>query len=214
MPAIVHYDLVLYDVCQAEIEHDLSIFFRHELRKIRDEFEEPSFNWPDDDIINSLVQRADGLFIYAATVCRFIRSNEEWSPQDLLKLFITDGNTIDSPKIKPKELPNKSPTLELDEMYMQILNHSLRKVDNKVDKSQLTLAFRHIVGSIVVLSETLSATALARLLAVEKEKINRRLRNLRSVLDVLEDTMSPIRLLHPSLRDFLLDEQRCHDQSF
>ncbi len=40
------------------------------------------------------------------------------------------------------------------------------------------------------------------------------LRSLHSVLDVPEYQDSPIRLLHPSFRDFLLDEQRCLDDQF
>ena len=96
---------------------------------------------------------------------------------------------------------------------MQILNHSQRKVDTE-RKKQLSMAFKKIVGTIVILSETLSAAALAKLLAVEKERISIRLRTLRSVLNVPEDTVSPIRLLHPSFRDFLLDKERCPDEHF
>ena len=217
MPAMVHYDLVLHDVCRTTILHDLSIFFRDELGKIRAEFEAEfgklPFDWPGDDIINSLVHKADGLFIYAATVCRFIRSNDMCLQRDLLKLFATDRSNADSPEIEPTELPSKTPTSELDEIYMQILNHSQRKVD-KERKKQLSMAFKKIVGTIVVLSETLSTAALAKLLAVEKERITIRLRTLRSVLNVPEDTESPIRLLHPSFRDFLLDKERCPDEHF
>jgi hypothetical protein len=39
-------------------------------------------------------------------------------------------------------------------------------------------------------------------------------RHLHSVLNVPESQGPPIRLLHPSFRDFLLDKQRCHNQSF
>src|SRR4051794_29693029 len=55
------------------------------------------------------------------------------------------------------------------------------------DKSQLTKAFRHVIGSIVVLFEALSATTLARLLSVQKKTIDLGLRYLRSALDVPED---------------------------
>ena len=37
---------------------------------------------------------------------------------------------------------------------------------------------------------------------------------LRSVLDVPNDPDFPIRLLHPSFREFLIDEQRCLDRRF
>jgi hypothetical protein len=73
---------------------------------------------------------------------------------------------------------------------------------------------KQVVGSIVVLFEPFSAIALAKLLHLRKEIVNVRLRLLRSVLDVSESQDSPIRLLHPSFRDFLLDNQRCRDQHF
>ena len=103
--------------------------------------------------------------------------------RDLLKLFVTDRCDADSPEIEPTELPSRTPTSELDEIYMQILNHSQRKVD-KERKKQLSMAFKRIVGTIVILSEALSTAALAKLLAVEKERITIRLRTLRSVLNV------------------------------
>lgn len=40
------------------------------------------------------------------------------------------------------------------------------------------------------------------------------LNDLRSILDVPEELTSPIRLHHPSFRDFLLDKNRCRDTNF
>jgi hypothetical protein len=88
------------------------------------------------------------------------------------------------------------------------------RVYDKRDKLQLAEAFKRVIGTIVILSVPLSATALARLLAMRMETIHLRLRYLRSVLDVSENQGSLIRLLHPSFRDFLLDKRRCCDQHF
>jgi hypothetical protein len=216
MPTMVHYDLILHDICQATIEGDLSVFFKLELTKIRaesDYIEELPLDWPGDKVINALVQRAHGLFIYAATACRFIKSNDDWSPPSLLRLFLSDDSTAELLQGDFSELPSKSPTSTLDDMYMQILNHSLRKVD-ELDKGQLTGQFKQIVGSIVILLETLSIKSLAALLGMPKPKVKRRLRNLHSILDVPEDDLCSLRLCHPSFRDFLLDEQRCCDPDF
>jgi hypothetical protein len=214
MAGILHRDLVLHNVPREIIDHDISIFFRHKLSEISDDFEDLPSDWPNDDVIDLLVRRAGGLFIYAATVYRFIKSNDQWSPLDLLAVFVPVDSITDSPIPELSGRPNKSPTLELDKMYLQILKHPLRKVDDERDMAQLTMTFRQIVGSIVILSETLSATTLASLLATQKKAVDLRLRYLRSILDVPEDAMSPIRLLHPSFRDFLLDKQRCQDQQF
>ncbi|KAF8537980.1 hypothetical protein BDD12DRAFT_886446 [Trichophaea hybrida] len=55
---------------------------------------------------------------------------------------------------------------------------------------------------------------LARLIDIPKSTVCGRLRPLYSVLDVPETGKdeSPVRLLHPSFRDFLLDKERCTDR--
>lgn len=67
--------------------------------------------------------------------------------------------------------------------------------------------FKQVVGSIAILFESISPAALAKLLGVGKRNIDSVLSTLRSVLDVPESKDSPIRLLHTSFRDFLLDKR-------
>jgi NACHT domain len=206
MPWIVYRDLVLHDVCSTIIDRDISIFLRYMLGDIKDEFESLSEDWPGDEKINSLVKRASGLFIYAATVCRFIRDDEERSPQELLNLVMEDSR--EQPY---SEIPNRLPTQGLDNIYTQILQHSFKRVGNK---ESIAKSFKRIIGSIVILFEPLSALALAKLLSEQKETVTLRLRHLHSVLNIPKHQDHPIRLLHPSFRDFLLDKQRCCDQHF
>ena len=211
MPGILYHDLVLHDVCRAVIDHDISIFFRHMLGEIKDEFEDLSEDWPGDEKVNYLVKKADGLFIYAATVCRFIKDDEKMSPQDLLNYFVPCNVVKDSLEQPHSEIPHRSPMQRLDKIYIQILQHSFTKVE---DKEVIAKSFRWIIGSITILSEPLSAFALAKLLYVPKDIVTKRLRHLHSILNIPKDQDQPIRLLHPSFRDFLLDKQRCRDQHF
>ena len=78
----------------------------------------------------------------------------------------------------------------------------------------LSVRFRQVVGSIVVLSEPLSCTALARLLDIEAKDIDVMLGHLRSVLDVPQSQELPVQLLQASFRDFLLSKERCSDLHF
>ena len=57
---------------------------------------------------------------------------------------------------------------------------------------------------------------LDQLLDMPKRTVDRRLRCLHSVLDVPAPTRqeSPIQLLHPTFRDFLVDKNRCEDPQF
>jgi hypothetical protein len=214
MPAILHHDLVLHDVPRIIVDRDISLFLRVQFREVSSNSEYLPADWPGDEAIDCLVQKADGLFIYAATVCRFIKTNDQWLPRDLLEVFLPPGEGSSHSKNLPRRIPSTSPTAELDTIYTQILQHSIKGVGEGKDKEQLSEDFKQIIGSIVVLSGPLSPAALGKLLERDQEAIYLRLRHLRSVLNVPDDQNAPIRLLHPSFRDFLLDKQRCCDPHF
>ena len=213
MPGIIHHDLVLHDVSRAAVDHDIAIFLRDKFREIREEFEDLPTNWPGHGKIEYLVKQADGLFIYAATVCRFIKGDGQWLPQDLLDLVLPDAGSGRLLEWE-RDDPSQSPTWELDEIYTQILQHSVDKIQGGRDKDRLLQTFRQVVGSFAILFEQLPAATLANLLQIRPELVNLRLRHLHSVLNVPQNPDLPIQLLHPSFRDFLLDKQRCHDQLF
>jgi hypothetical protein len=67
--AILHRDLILHDVPQIIVNADILTYFRDQFANISKDSEYLDEGWPGDTIVNSLVQNADGLFIYAATVC-------------------------------------------------------------------------------------------------------------------------------------------------
>jgi hypothetical protein len=73
---------------------------------------------------------------------------------------------------------------------------------------------RETLGAIVLLQSPLSASSLARLLRVPAEDVHRTLYELHLIVDVPQDQNRPVRLHHPSFRDFLLNRERCGDDSF
>lgn len=93
-----------------------------------------------------------------------------------------------------------------------MLSYSLLRNGRKRDITKLLDRFRKVVGVIVTTFDTLSIVSLASLLSVPANSIETALGSLHSVLDVPVETNSPIRLLHPSFRDFLVDEVRCGDE--
>ncbi|KAF9884070.1 hypothetical protein FE257_002300 [Aspergillus nanangensis] len=68
---------------------------------------------------------------------------------------------------------------------------------------------QYILGSIVVLLSQLPAHSVAVLLGLEDQDIRGTLNDLHSILIIPDKTDDPLRLHHPSLRDFLLNNQRC-----
>jgi hypothetical protein len=212
MPGIFYHGLVLHNVSRDAVDHDIAVFLRDAFRKIREEFEIPA-NRPGDDKIKYLVKRADGVFIYAATVYRFIKGDGWWLPQDLLDLVLLDAGSGQLPDWE-HDVPSQSPTWELDEIYTQILQRSIEKIQGGRDKDRLLQTFKQVIGSIAIVAKQLPVVTLANLLQIRPELVNLRVRHLQSVLNIPHNLDDPIRLLHPSFRDFLLDKGRCSDLDF
>ena len=198
VPEILHRRLDLRDIPRQTVEHDIYIFMKEKLRKIKSESKGQP--WPSEPDLVSLVRRADCLFIYAATACRFI--GEPYNvPEDCFSDILLNRPT------------GGGDTADIDAIYTQVLKSAFANPkEPKGVIERLTNRFKLVVGTIVVLSDMLSRAALGGLLSMKIETIEVTLGLLGSVLDVPSDPDRPVRLLHPSFRDFLLDEVRCEDK--
>ena len=191
MAGILHRDLVLHNVPRKIIDHDITIYFHDELKNIE----------LSEQTIGRLTEKASGLFTWAATACRFINEGKRVA-NTRLALILEGSNS------------KRNPEKELDNIYTSILSNSINGDYDEEEKVELFELFRKIVGAIVILFDPLSSDALARLLNKAKSAVDQTLGDLHSVLNIPESQAYPIRLLHPSFRDFLLDKQRCQDHQF
>lgn len=183
-----YQDLIIHDIPKETIEHDIALFLEHELRVIGEERSLP-LDWPSKTQIRALVDMAIPLFIFAATACRYI------------------GDKKDNPKKRLERVlqyRSAKQVSQLDKMYLPILKELFDEEDEP-DMKIWTSEFQEIVGSIVVLECPLSITSLANLLNIHKEDISCRLYLLHSALNIPVDDDMPIRLLHLSFRNFLVD---------
>ena len=199
MPEIIHQNLDLRDIPRDIVRHDISEFLKHELSNIGKACD-LSPDWPDQKVIDLFVERSDCLFIYAATVCRFV-GDRNWNPKKQLSLILQD-------------VPDSSSIANLDSMYLQILRHAIGGNHSKKIRDELGKRFRQTVGPIIVSFDLFSISELESLLSVEKVDLDLTFNPLHSVLNISNNRKSPIRLLHPSFRDFLLDRERCRDDYF
>ncbi|EDU43562.1 vegetative incompatibility protein HET-E-1 [Pyrenophora tritici-repentis Pt-1C-BFP] len=190
MPNGTYQDLVLHEVPRNTIEHDIRLFLEHELGVIRKERMLAS-DWPAQHQILALVELAVPLFIYAATVCRYVGSKGS-SPTAFLNKVLQY---------------QKATFSQLDRTYLPVLDQLLCEQEED-EKETWLQAFREVVGSVVVLESPLSTVSLARLLQVPREEIQCRLDSLHSVLSVPDSEDAPVRLLHLSFREFLVDPQK------
>lgn len=195
-----HQDFVLHEIEQSIVDHDISVFLREKLGLIRRKYQLHA-DWPEERAITVLVQNSHGLFIWAATACRFIEQGGELAERRL-SLLIRPANSALEPERK------------LDEIYTTVLTNSIQGEYDGEETRELRKLFRQVVGPIIISQEPLSVSSLAKLLGKDVETLKRTLSNLHSVLHVPESELSIVRLLHPSFRDFLLDQGRCLDPQF
>ena len=199
----VYQDFILHNISQSVVDHDIFIFFDHNFKIIAKKL--GCTEWPTESreqVIQILVRKAAGLFIWAATACRLISKSSPFVPDTQLRFVLEDGAS-----------GAKFPNDELSKIYIKVLKNSVDPdTDNQV-KENFYKALKKILGSIVVLHSPLSARSLASLLGLTKqEDVGQILWDLHSILDVLKNSAFPIRLHHPSFRDFLLSSERCPDQ--
>ncbi|PCG88247.1 hypothetical protein PENOC_111850 [Penicillium occitanis (nom. inval.)] len=188
--------LILHEIPQPVIEHDISLYIKDKFSQLRMERSLPS-DWPGDETIKTLVQRAVPLFISAATLYRFI-SDTRWNPETRLEAILADQTIYVS---------------RMDSTYMPVLKQLLTGQD-EWESQQLVQDFKEIVGVIILLANPLSVNALAQLLKIRISDINNRLSLLQSVLDIPSSLDAPVRLLHLSFRDFLLDPKKKDSSRF
>lgn len=73
---------------------------------------------------------------------------------------------------------------------------------------------RGVLGGIVILLSPLSVNSLSRLLCIAEQQVDRTLKSLHAILDIPSNSAHPLRLHHPSFRDFLLNNNRCNNLNF
>lgn len=138
-------------------------------------------------------------FIYAATVCRFIGAKNASSTKRLDQI-------LDSQ-------PSQKATQELDDMYSKILEYDLKELD---EGEIMTFFdnFRHVVGPVILLVDSLSVNALSKVCDRKTEDVYDIMSSLRSLFEIPRSLDSPIRLFHLSFREYLLDKKRCSNHQF
>ncbi|KKP07332.1 hypothetical protein THAR02_00529 [Trichoderma harzianum] len=191
------YDnMLLAAVSTPTIEHDIGLFMRHQLNSIKMDYNKSvtghrkiSSDWPGDDTVRKLVASAIPLFIVAATICRFLSDRRLGGPHNQL------SKLLEYQKIQ---------TSGLDMTYLPVLDSLIVNLPLAAKQEVLT-RFRYLVGSIITLAQPLSIRSLAHLLDISTDAVEDQLDLLHSVLGVPNDLDTPVRLLHLSFRDFLVD---------
>jgi hypothetical protein len=192
-----HRDFILHDIKAAIVDHDIFIFLYHEMGSIGREWALGT-GWPGEQALRRLVLNASGLFIWAATACRFIRQGRQYAARRLS--MILDCGTSAS------EVEQ-----HLNKIYMTVLRNSVHKEYLEEERQDVYSLLKQVLGTIVALYSPLSICSLSELLHLPTRDIKEGLADLHAILDIPQDTHRPLRLHHPSFRDFLTNQERCCD---
>lgn len=182
--------LELHREFSEDTENDIRTFLRTRFAEIRTKRRVDQYPWPTFEDLDRLVKLAtnpEPLFIYAATLVRFVYDeNRPRNPKSQLKLW-------------PRQCEdNKS---QLHQIYDPILTQVFLGSEEAESSQQL-----RFLGALILLASPLPATSLAVLLEIDMDDINWWLPELHAVLDMSSGPHKPIRLLHKSFSNFLLSD--------
>ena len=142
-------------------------------------------DWPGELSLKMLAQRAAGLFVWAATACRFIDGHD---PRNRLDVLLRNSAIVGA------------------EAALNTLYQTAVESAGLWDDGEFCADFKVIMGTILVAKKPLSANAIDTLLSLQRPARHTILR-LQCVLTWSET--EPIRILHPSFADFISDHLRC-----
>jgi hypothetical protein len=174
------------DINSADNAADISLFFQNRTSQIRIKKKYLlSADWPGDDVIRQLTDRASGLFVWASTALRFIDGHD---PKNRLDLMLKQDQSCGAES-------------SLDALYKT----ALESVGDWDDDDFVT-DFCHIMGVVLTARDPLSARAIDILFSSHEARPSM---HTISLLGCVLTRSPTVHILHPSFADFLSDRVRC-----
>ncbi|KDQ54654.1 hypothetical protein JAAARDRAFT_196547 [Jaapia argillacea MUCL 33604] len=171
------------EISRKSTSEDISSFVDRELSDVVESLER---RWPNGRWRKELVSKADGLFQWAYTACRFIRQGGRGNGPARRFEIITSGGSV---------------LKDLDALYLEVLRHSFPALDDEFLDS-----FRFVIGAVIVARTPLSIQSLDALLHTGPTNYSSPqdvLRPLGSLFSGVSNDASPVQVLHTSFRDFI-----------
>ncbi|KAJ7827653.1 hypothetical protein B0H14DRAFT_1228225 [Mycena olivaceomarginata] len=177
---------ILHSVNVEQSLNDVRTFLRDKFARIHQDHKHTMEGvltpWPSADILEELVRKSSGYFVYASTVVKFV-DDKYFYPIDRLRAVVELSQT-----------PSEAPFAALDQLYIQIL-------------SGVPPRFHLTLGDILqgcALLPWLTSNEIEKLLELRPGVVHLILRGLHSVIDVT----GKVSAYHASFWDFLQDPQR------
>jgi len=196
MLGVKHQDFVLHNISLSIIDHDIRIFLQHNLKLIAQAQHFLRPEWPGEPVLQHLTQKACGLFIWVATACRFIREGKRFATRRLDMILEQSSTAINEPE------------KHLNDIYITVLRNCISPEYLAQEAEQLRFTLKSLLGSIVALLSPLPVQAISKLLNTSQDEVDQTFDDLHAILNIPEDPSRPLRLHHPSFREFLFKKRR------
>ena len=195
VPSFIKFDLlsskmhpiILDDISSTIVDHDIQLYVE---RSLDGKTWMPQNKWkPEAEDVNLITTRAAGLFIFAATVVRYVTGGlQKAHPQRSLDLLLHQGE----------------PLKHLDDLYLHIINETIPEPmkGDKRDEEFFNIAKR-ILGTILNLFEPLNIYSLGKLLQMNEEDVRRILIPLSAIIRVPDTNEGTIQIIHLSFREYM-----------
>ncbi|QRW26131.1 Vegetative incompatibility protein HET-E-1 [Rhizoctonia solani] len=175
--------LHLHEIEKSLVRTDIELYLAEELARLS----------PSRSEIEQLAQRSGTLFIYAATLVRYISGKRSRDARRRL-LSVLDITSE----------PLKKQTHQIDALYTAVLNSALSE-DGLEDKLE---DIRLVLWTVLLAQEPIGLETIANLAGIgSRRRVAQALPSLRSVLHQSERT-ELVSTLHASFPEFMLDSER------
>lgn len=190
----------LHEINEAEARCDISFYLHHELTQVGRRnriIVKPGScrsTWPHPSAVETLVQNSGSLFIYAATVVKYIAEHD---PEARLER-ITQGIARCERAITP--------------VYM-IYGHILDEAFARLDWEEAAIV-KSCLGLIIYSYKSLTPLEVGLFLHIPSHQVRAAFGALHSVINIPVDDSHKISVLHASFPDYLRDGQQRHGSWF
>lgn len=218
LPKVLHRSILLDKIkphAEGESSNDdITFYLSHTLAEIAKKHGVAQ-DCIDQANINKLSKKADGLFIYAATACRFLDAedfpDEEARQERLDQIFEDYSETDDS---DADDWETDAPQQKVDEIYLKVLSFPDREKVSPKTRQRTYDGMRMTLGFLAVLFEPVATSSLENLLPPLPVSLAQLLKKLHAIVGIPRDEKSPLDLVHLSFRDFILSKKRSKQLRF
>ncbi|KAG8871901.1 hypothetical protein FRB97_008221 [Tulasnella sp. 331] len=206
--------LELYPLDTEEVlqqKQDIRKYFEEKLPGMVKEWVKWSLDWPGEERREMLVELSQGLWIYATTVARMLADSAIRNPEKQLEAILSSHREANS---------EYGRNTHLDSIYSVVLARACLPTS----PSSLVTLFREVLGVVLAVQAPVNVHTLASLLCPDKSKLQDYTHSIRTAVlaylqavlivpGVEDDNPSrdalPIRFIHKSFEDYLIDDSRC-----